>query len=721
MPIVPSAAEAFPLGVNPDKLVIRAWGAAIESATNAGSRLYFDTRAALFAQLGYPAFTGAEVVADPTLAFNGVYQKSGAAGTGAWTKIADLGFATLQVTVTDHETRLDAIEVTIVPALDTRIDGLEDAVDAIEALTTLPDPPATFSDPAYMWGVADEDGRIAMGVDAHGRSWLGGLRYAVDRIVWDGGEDVRFGFVGDNDRFPLAWTPERGVIGDFRDDGTDAQPIAYTKSYNPGSGAHETIYLVSGTGETRLTDGTFDAFNPEVVRNEYVKYRSARDGTLRMWRASMDGLMDLPALTGTITHFLFYGQSNSVWGGYPPTYDGAITASPIASKRALMFNMALYPNWNHDPETWASSDLQAAAINPANMTYFVDAALSPEWQVEDHAWGFSEKFVAASPQLVLLSGHGVGGYGYNLLRKGTQPYENLLAAVAAGVNNARSIGQAYQIGGLMFFHGEGDFASTTYADDIRQLIADLNADVGLLTTSRSDLALYMTQVANWTAIGITTAQSPLEQLEVHETGDAILVTPTYHVRHNAGAGTAETPGPGGQLIHIPAHGIRMIGEKFAEAVLAGSWSPLRPTAITAAGTTITVSFTGRIGNLQLNVYNATTNPNAVVNPGNYGFELFNAGGVTITGVALAGGNTQVAITTSAAVPAGAELAYAYTGVAGNEGGPLTGPRGCLCDSDTTVPSAALQTHRASVLGQTGGHPADPLVNWCVVFRKPIPF
>ena len=63
---------------------------ALESNGIAIGSLVFQTRALIDANLAYDANTGAQVVADPNTAFNGIYQKIGASGSGSWTRIAPL-------------------------------------------------------------------------------------------------------------------------------------------------------------------------------------------------------------------------------------------------------------------------------------------------------------------------------------------------------------------------------------------------------------------------------------------------------------------------------------------------------------------------------------------------------------------------------------------------------------------------------------------------------
>lgn len=78
---------------HPDKAKLRAWGTWLESfvtAIGANSGSVYPTRASLFADLARPANAMAWVVDDDTVAYNGIYRKSGAVGAGAWSRLGDL-------------------------------------------------------------------------------------------------------------------------------------------------------------------------------------------------------------------------------------------------------------------------------------------------------------------------------------------------------------------------------------------------------------------------------------------------------------------------------------------------------------------------------------------------------------------------------------------------------------------------------------------------------
>jgi hypothetical protein len=81
---------------NPKKSDIRSWGAWVESLLNAigvNSGTVYTTRAALFLDLTKSANTMAWVTGDPTVAYNGIYQKIGAANTGSWNRVGDLPYS----------------------------------------------------------------------------------------------------------------------------------------------------------------------------------------------------------------------------------------------------------------------------------------------------------------------------------------------------------------------------------------------------------------------------------------------------------------------------------------------------------------------------------------------------------------------------------------------------------------------------------------------------
>jgi hypothetical protein len=128
--------------------------------------------------------------------------------------------------------------------------------------------------------------------------------------------------------------------------------------------------------------------------------------------------------------------------------------------------------------------------------------------------------------------------------------------------------------------------------------------------------------------------------------------------------------------------------------------PLYPTATLRSGSTITLTFNVRPGK-QL-VIDTTL----VTDPGDNGFEVYESDGgaaMTINSVALVG-TTQVLITCSATVPAGAVVGYALTSTDGDTG-PAIGPRGNLRDNMAASVVADGDTYAVH--------------NWCVHFKETV--
>jgi len=84
------------------KSATRTWGTAVETAIDAYSSgagsIAKATRALLYADLAHVADVMAWVYADSTVAYNGIYRKSGTSGSGSWTRILDLPYEVIVAT-----------------------------------------------------------------------------------------------------------------------------------------------------------------------------------------------------------------------------------------------------------------------------------------------------------------------------------------------------------------------------------------------------------------------------------------------------------------------------------------------------------------------------------------------------------------------------------------------------------------------------------------------
>lgn len=85
----------------------------IQAGSQVGGGVAFSSKTEADSHLAYAAFQLGLVVADTDPSKNGLYQKAGASGTGAWTRIADLPNEIIQLTVTGGTA--DAITATMAP------------------------------------------------------------------------------------------------------------------------------------------------------------------------------------------------------------------------------------------------------------------------------------------------------------------------------------------------------------------------------------------------------------------------------------------------------------------------------------------------------------------------------------------------------------------------------------------------------------------------------
>jgi hypothetical protein len=205
--------------------------------------------------------------------------------------------------------------------------------------------------------------------------------------------------------------------------------------------------------------------------------------------------------------------------------------------------------------------------------------------------------------------------------------------------------------------------------------------------------MFHTQISAWSSAFLQHVLSPYKVLAESELNPTktILVGPKYFLPYAL---------PGG--LHLNNRGYRWLGEYYGKVyrkvvVEAAPWTPLKPRTIVLVGAIITASFDVPVPPLVLDT-------NLVSDPGNYGFEYVDESDSppSIAHVEIID-DTTVRITLSS-VPSGSNprLRYAYTAIPGNPGGPTTGPRGNLHDSDSEVSPNG-----------------DPLYNWCVHFDKPI--
>lgn len=387
-----------------------------------------------------------------------------------------------------------------------------------------------------------------------------------------------------------------------------------------------------------------------------------------------------PLRHASINHVLLAGQSLSF---------GALGAPPLSTTQPyqnLMFNAGVI---NTGAAHLAGlvplveSDVETLSSGMANLIAQLAHDEAPAGQPPDER-----------SHDVLVSGHGVGGTPYAGLKKGSQAYATGMAQVRAGLALAHKASRSYAVRAIVNVHGESDHVAGNphYADDLLLWQADYEADVQALTGQTEPVPMLHSQMSSWTAWGAPHSRVPQDQLfaSLRRPDRLILVGPKYMLPYADG-------------VHLTNTGYRWLGEYYAkvyhQVVLEGRrWSPLRPLSAQRDGLIVTLRFEVPRPPLVLD----TTR---VSDPGQRGFEVVEASAapVPIRQVELADPDRVVLTLSRLPAGPGARVRYAYTGEPGQPGGPTTGPRGNLRDSDPT-PSRS----------------GAPLYNWCVHFDLPLP-
>jgi hypothetical protein len=299
---------------------------------------------------------------------------------------------------------------------------------------------------------------------------------------------------------------------------------------------------------------------------------------------------------------------------------------------------------------------------------------------------------------ILLSGHGVSGAGVASLSPGgvSQAYETGLWQIEEVTRLARLASKINVISVVSWLHGESDSYTSPefYEKALIALKDSYNADIQTRTgqQSRVPMICYQTgseQLDKPAGIEYEPHAAAATFFAMEADPEIIIAAPTYWVQHRDG-------------MHFDADHYRLFGQMWGKVLYkriyrAEPWQPLRPLKITAVAADVI--------DVQLYVPEPPLvfDTQAVLDPGGYGFDVRDVKGkITIQDVAIID-TDRVRIRLGRSMSASPMLSYAWYSLGGQAGGPMTGPRGCLRDSDPTV----------------GVFDPVTLPNWCLRFKKPV--
>ncbi|HVI28873.1 sialate O-acetylesterase [Hansschlegelia sp.] len=509
----------------------------------------------------------------------------------------------------------------------------------------------------YAWGLLSPDGYIMIGLNKAGFFTL-----------WD--HDAAWG-----DDFTWFRALDDGtVFQGLRPDGSMQCGLAPARLYVPfvrGASGSRDVYLAWDAGEVRVTRGEGDCHSP-VMDGPVLRYVQEIGGVARLISVSLLYTSSIAPSVTTLHHFPLTGQS--LHGGTQST--PAITTTPPRPGRVLMFSggvRTLGTNFPTDRTAIIADEDLAGIVDAFERT---DGDRAGETVASIGGWQATKTL--ASTEALLMSAHGIGGQGYDWLKKGSIPYSNILKAVRRARLIAALSGIAYEVPGVIWDQGQHDHDETesTYRGWLVELQSDLTADINALTGGTDQVKLIIHQMANWQLYNIATSGVPLAQLNMAlmNPTKALCVGPQYIL---------ETVADG---MHLTAASERLQGlytGRAMAAVVAGQpYTPLYVTSAVRAGAVVTLTFSDTGTAL------AFDDGSLVTDPGNKGVTWHDAGNgnsVTITNVAITGAHT-IDVTLSA-VPTGTaqQIGIARVATPNAFAGPTTGPRSVIRDQspDTT--------------------------------------
>jgi hypothetical protein len=298
---------------------------------------------------------------------------------------------------------------------------------------------------------------------------------------------------------------------------------------------------------------------------------------------------------------------------------------------------------------------------------------------ETIASGMANRLNQYQPFPVVVSSHGADGEPYEALQRGTIPYNNLVTAIRAAVEQANEQGLTIIVPAVAYIQGEADFELGTsleqFADDLRDLQTDLNVDITAITNQLQPVLLLTDQMGSYTSPGYgaqarATSTIPLsELLESQINPNVLLVGPKYMLDYVADG------------IHLTGRSEATLGNYYGKVIEARivrnqEWKPLMPSRVVRiVGKQIILTFDRAI----------TIDTTLVSNPGNFGFVYQDSRSNTRISKVTVKKNT-LRIVLNHKPSSGAVLSYAWQGPVGSNAGRLTGPRGNIRDLDDTPSS-----------------------------------
>jgi len=407
-----------------------------------------------------------------------------------------------------------------------------------------------------------------------------------------------------------------------------------------------------GTALVRMTDVAGNLTAPQLKGDE-LSWTDFSSGAGVVTRVTLAATLQYGASITTIAHILASGQSLS---------RGSALSLPLTSGAPLPGRLMMFQQGVN-----ASAEIALAA---GSFTTLASAAVTAS---EVPAISAGRAFLTDKPATtgVLVSGHGVGGYSYAQLKKGTVPYANMMLAVRTTARKHALAGLGYRLPFLEWTHGEADSgkAKGIYLGYLIEYQANVTADYHSIVSTDAEVVLVSTQVSNFTAYNqVEAPPMTLELLEASILYPAkfLCIGPKYHLpyvdnTHTAAGGSINFGYADGRAMRLYELGL------WTGALYMKSGARTNNVAV--------IDFNQPYGGAPIDLYTGV-----VSDPGNFGVVFDQVGGnaVTVTNVAQGPGDFQLTVTLSGD-PTGTNkrIGVATKGTAGQPAGPTSGGRSCI--------------------------------------------
>ncbi|UKS71401.1 hypothetical protein VIK251_00051 [Klebsiella phage vB_KpnM_VIK251] len=413
------------------------------------------------------------------------------------------------------------------------------------------------------------------------------------------------------------------------------------------------------------TDSSVENIGP-VAYETFVRYLSNISGSFLAYRSSYDGKFRVREQNKKLVHVIVTGQSLAA-GGSTKTQSPVTTVSPVDYG---VLSFATGPKVDFKYDTLDESLLNT--VIPCRE----DLGTRPNQESPSSGVAYKVREITGSS--VLVTDACSSGTAIADISLGTATFTGATKMIQAAAKLAKSLNLEYSPV-LVFIHGNQNAAAGTsiasYRSSMEALRVQYQNVVNDAAELTSPLHMFVGQLSNTIPYGGSAGSTRTNNIGIaqyEESRDNEFI-------HLASAQYAR-PYSDGE--HLTSEGYRTEGEVIGTMV--GQWlnNPEKTSLIpdeenvVQTGNTITIPILGAVGNL-------TIDTNRVTDPGNFGFILT---GASISSVSISGNNVVITKTDTATAT---RVAYASTGIAGQNPGPVTGSRGCIRDSQAGVSLSGL--------------------------------